>query len=836
MILRPRQEAFVSSCVDALKRCGNTLGIAPTGAGKTVMGAAIMEPFIDKGQVLVLQHRDELVEQNRGTFKRFMPRCSTDVFNAERKSWSKGATFAMVQTLMREQNLATMPSGMRAIFVDECFPAGTLVDGRPIESIQLGDTVKTHLGTGKVTHAFKTVPSSFVVIKIHGGRELKCTGQHPIWTQRGFVAAECLTKSDVMVSIMSHEELHYLSKGDSSQNIQGSKARKALWSEGMQGGTVEENYSREFFQAWRRDNQIQEDKRNEGSGCEGDCINQTQSDGVETKSKDGKRERPDHPSACDSFSSGMGNGGCNTYENEQIRQALSDLLQGGCWKCSPEDSDRSGWPFSLCFEKTGTGQKERRVFEVHRVEGVEVQKQTSCGTFGGMCPDGFVYNLEVANGNTYFANGYLVHNCHHVAAESYGRILGEFRRRSPDGVLLGLTATPERGDKKSLTAFFDNIGDRISIGELIGAGNLVKPRAFTMDIGLGDQLSKVETIGNEYNMAQVEAIMDKRAVNAEIVRHWKEKASDRSTVAFCSTIAHAEHLRDAFQEQKVSAEVVHSEITDAENYSILKRFDAGKIQVLLNVAKLTEGWDCQRVGCVVLVRPCSQKSTMIQMIGRGLRPCIDARRYPNVTKSDCIVLDFGTSLLTHGDIEAGDRIFQKEREKGEAPDKKCPECGIRMHACIMVCPVCGYNFPPPDGSTEALEYFEMTEMQIIEMSPFRWENFFEGAVSIANGLVAWAGVISFGNMYYSLGGQNGPVTLITRTQSKEIALAQADDYLRQHGDRTNSRKTRSWLKLPPTDSQKQHLGATMFGMSRYRASCSLTWKFNESKIKKAILG
>jgi DNA repair protein RadD len=545
MILRPRQEAFVSSCVDALKRCGNTLGIAPTGAGKTVMGAAIMEPFMDKGQVLVLQHRDELVEQNRGTFKRYMPKCSTDIFNAERKSWSKGATFAMVQTLMREQNLATMPSGMRAIFVDEC---------------------------------------------------------------------------------------------------------------------------------------------------------------------------------------------------------------------------------------------------------------------------------------------------HHVAAESYGRILGEFRRRSPDGVLLGLTATPERGDKKSLTAFFDNIGDKISIGELIGAGNLVKPRAFTMDIGLGDQLSKVETIGNEYNMSQVEAIMDKRAVNAEIVRHWKEKASDRSTVAFCSTIAHAEHLRDAFREQKVSAEVVHSELTDTENQSILKRFDVGKIQVLLNVAKLTEGWDCQRVGCVVLVRPCSQKSTMIQMIGRGLRPCIDARRYPNVTKSDCIVLDFGTSLLTHGDIEAGERIFQKEREKGEAPEKKCPECGIRMHACIMVCPVCGYNFPPPVGSTEALEYFEMTEMQIIEMSPFRWENFFEGAVSIANGLVAWAGVICFGNMYYSLGGQNGPVTLITRTQSKEIALAQADDYLRQHGDRTNSRKTRSWLKLPPTDSQKQHLGATMFGMSRYRASCSLTWKFNESKIKKAILG
>ena len=547
MILRPRQAQFVDACIAALNECGNTLGIAPTGAGKTVMGSAILAPFVKRGPVLVIQHRDELVKQNKDTFKRYCPTEKTDVYTAERKAWSDGATFAMVQTLCRPSNLASMPSGMTGLFIDEC---------------------------------------------------------------------------------------------------------------------------------------------------------------------------------------------------------------------------------------------------------------------------------------------------HHVAADTYMRIVDTFRERSPKGVVLGLTATPERGDKQALTAVFNNVADKISVGELIASGNLVPPKAYRMDIGLNDQLQSVSKTGAEFDMGQVEAIMDKRAVHSEIIRHWKEKAQDRATVVFCSTIEHAQHLAEAFREEGVTAEAVHSEMSDDDNATILRRFDQGRIKVLLNVMKLTEGWDCQRVGCVVLVRPCSQKSTMIQMIGRGLRPCIDAKRYPGVIKSDCIVLDFGASLMTHGDIDAGDRLFVRKSETGEAPAKKCPECGIQVPAATMACPVCGYIFPVKSNSVEAIESFEMSEMQIISLSPFRWESIFNDAVRMANGLTAWAGVIKLGEVFSAIGAPNGgPVTVITRTNSKELALAQADDYLRSNGDRANSRKTKSWIKLPPTDAQLKHMAdVPMFGMSRYRASCLLTWRFNESRIKKAILG
>jgi DNA repair protein RadD len=79
-------------------------------------------------------------------------------------------------------------------------------------------------------------------------------------------------------------------------------------------------------------------------------------------------------------------------------------------------------------------------------------------------------------------------------------------------------------------------------------------------------------------------------------------------------------------------------------------YSAGKIQVVVNVAVLTEGWDDQPTSCVVLLRPSSYKSTMIQMIGRGLRT-VNPEEHPGVIKSDCIVLDFGTSTLLHGSLE-----------------------------------------------------------------------------------------------------------------------------------------------------------------------------------------
>lgn len=96
MILRPRQKLFVEKCHQALDQYGAALGVAPTGAGKTVMLSAAASRY---KRALILQHRDELVSQNRKTFTAINPKKRSDLFTADRKNWGVHATFGMVQTL-----------------------------------------------------------------------------------------------------------------------------------------------------------------------------------------------------------------------------------------------------------------------------------------------------------------------------------------------------------------------------------------------------------------------------------------------------------------------------------------------------------------------------------------------------------------------------------------------------------------------------------------------------------------------------------------------------------------------------------------------------------------
>jgi DNA repair protein RadD len=552
MKLRPRQADFVHRLCFALAERGNTLGVAPTGAGKTVMLSSAVK-FARRGEnfrALILQHRDELVAQNRATYRRVDPEAPTDIYAADRKRWSDGATFAMVQTLSREDNLATMPA-MDLVVIDEA---------------------------------------------------------------------------------------------------------------------------------------------------------------------------------------------------------------------------------------------------------------------------------------------------HHVAAESYLRIIDRAKELNPKVQILGVTATPQRADKKALKAIFDNVADVISIKELIEAGNLVRPRVFVIDCGLRSELANVRRTVADFDMAEVEKVMDKQAVTEKVIAEWRDKAGDRKTVVFCSTVDHAEHVTQALCDARINADIVHGGLSDSARRKVLHDFERDKFQVLVNVAVLTEGWDCQTVSCVVLLRPCSFKSTMIQMIGRGLRK-VDPEKHPGVIKSDCIVLDFGYSVLTHGGLETDIAL---EPVKGKTPTKKCPECGMDIPMSASVCPTCDHIF---DGvarrQKEAeekgiLEDFQLTEVEIIEMSPFKWEFFWDGMVTMANAMSAWAAIVRHDGKEWVICGQDDVAStrLIAVTPERLQAMASADDFLREHGDKDASRKSKRWLHEPPTDKQLQILGLdamSAMGITKYRASCMLTWKFRERAIKTKIL-
>ena len=275
---------------------------------------------------------------------------------------------------------------------------------------------------------------------------------------------------------------------------------------------------------------------------------------------------------------------------------------------------------------------------------------------------------------------------------------------NPDCRIFGVTATPNRGDRKGLREIFDNVGDQVRLGELIASGHLVPPRTFVIDVGVQDKLRAVRKIASDFDMTEVAEIMNRAPVTDEVIRHWREKASDRPTVVFCSTVAHAENVAAAFNDGGHSRRPSSMAIwTGATRRRILAAYASGEIRVIVNVAVLTEGWDHPPTSCVVLLRPSSYKSTMIQMIGRGLRT-VDPEEYPGVVKTDCIVLDFGTSSLTHGTLEQDVDLDGRNPVPGRAPSKTCPECEARIPIAVDRMPVlrrgrCRVRVPLPSTAS-----------------------------------------------------------------------------------------------------------------------------------------
>ena len=429
----------------------------------------------------------------------------------------------------------------------------------------------------------------------------------------------------------------------------------------------------------------------------------------------------------------------------------------------------------------------------------------------------------------------VVDEAHHAAADSYRRVIDRARERNPDARIYGVTATPNRGDRKGLRAVFSNVADQIMLGELIGSGHLVRPRTFVIDVGAQAALKKVSKTAADFDMAEVAAIMNTAPITEAVIEHWREKASDRQTVIFCSTVDHARNVRAAFAAAGIDAGMVWGEIPGHERRRVLATYRRGDIQVMVNIAVLTEGWDHPPTSCVVLLRPSSYKSTMIQMVGRGLRT-VDPAEFPGLVKIDCVILDFGTSSLIHGCLEQDVDLDGHEAD-GDAPTKDCPECGAIVPLAVLGCPLCGYEFG--DG-TMPIGNFVMSEVDLLKRSSFRWADLFgDDAALIANGFHAWGGIFFLEGRWHALGGAKGQPARLLSVGERTVCLAAADDWLNENESDESAHKTKSWLNQPATEKQLQYLPPECrqdYGLDRYRASTLLSFRFNKAAIRRLVLG
>lgn len=436
----------------------------------------------------------------------------------------------------------------------------------------------------------------------------------------------------------------------------------------------------------------------------------------------------------------------------------------------------------------------------------------------------------------------VIDEAHHCASSSYQKVIGAAREANPEIEILGVTATPERSDRKGLANTFTNVADVVTIPEMVQAGHLVPPRALVIDIGTQSALRALKPRADDYSQAEVEAIQNTTVNNNQVVEAWMREASDRPTVFFASTVQHAIDVRNTFREMNIEAEAVYGDMPVKERRAILAASERGDVPVLLNPMILTEGYDNQRISCVGLLRISSHKSTMIQMVGRGLRK-LDPRRYHGVVKKDCLVLDFGISLLKHGNLTADVRLRYKDddKEPGEARKKDCPNCKASLPVQTRECPLCGYEFKVElldDGFYNELAELKMIEIDLLQNSPFRWISLFEGdQVLMATGFASWACVASTdGDNWFAIGGLGKEASLLT-IANRIGAIASADDFMRCNEKSTSAKKAAKWMKDPASEKQMQMMGKLgHYGQfSKIEAAAFITFGFNRTIIEK-ILG
>ena len=213
----------------------------------------------------------------------------------------------------------------------------------------------------------------------------------------------------------------------------------------------------------------------------------------------------------------------------------------------------------------------------------------------------------------------IVDEAHHVISSSYMRVLDQFQ----DAKVLGVTATPDRGDKKSLARYFDGIAYEYSLKQAVKEGYLCPITARTVPLEI--DMSDVKISLGDFQVDSVAETLEKYL--PQIADAIQEYASDRKTVVFCPLISIAQELSDMIP----GAREVNG--GSADRKETLEWFDkAGAGAVLCNAMLLTEGWDCPSCDCVVVLRPTKIRSLYAQMIGRGTRL--------SPGKENLLILDF----------------------------------------------------------------------------------------------------------------------------------------------------------------------------------------------------
>lgn len=304
----------------------------------------------------------------------------------------------------------------------------------------------------------------------------------------------------------------------------------------------------------------------------------------------------------------------------------------------------------------------------------------------------------------------VVDEAHHTTADTgHGRVLTHFAGAK----VLGVTATPERLDGKGLGAaaggFFDDIIKGPTVAALVEQGYLSRPVVFAPQTQL--DLSSIRTLAGDFDKGALAALMDRPAIHGDAVAHYRKYCDRAPSIAFCVSIAHAEHVAEAFRQAGYQAASIDGTMSDTDRRQRIEDLGAGRLHVLTSCELIGEGVDVPIVGGAILLRPTQSLALCLQQIGRALRP------FPG--KERAVIIDAVGNVLRHGHpLEDRDWSLdskprrQRQRQEQDAEDKVkvCPECSA-IHDPSPECPECGFEYP------SKARHVEQVDGDLVEVRP-----------------------------------------------------------------------------------------------------------------------
>ena len=293
----------------------------------------------------------------------------------------------------------------------------------------------------------------------------------------------------------------------------------------------------------------------------------------------------------------------------------------------------------------------------------------------------------------------FIDEAHLSASAGWSRTVEHYKAEGTK--IIGLTGSPERLDGKPLGAIWDTMVLGPSTRWLIEQGRLSKYRAFAP---AGVDLSGVHTRAGDYVQSEVDEIMAGKAVLAGAVKHWRQFAAGKRTIAFAPSVAAAERLAAEFRDNGIGAVALDGSTQRADRTAAFRDFADRKLDVLVNCRLFTEGFDLAAqvnrpvvIECVLDYAPTQSLALHLQKHGRGLRKDTEPH----------ILLDLvgGFSRLGLPDEEREWSLAGREAKPKAAQDEKvrtCPSC-FAAHEPAPVCPCCGHRYVAKPRVVEEVE-------------------------------------------------------------------------------------------------------------------------------------